>query len=56
MRSKARHKRLISNCLLAVFATALAGCANLGQPRYWGDCAIKGGVIGAFIGGGNYPG
>jgi len=28
----------------------------LSQPRYWGDCAIKGGVLGAFIGGGTAAG
>ncbi len=37
-------------------AIALGGCANLSQPRYWGDCAIKGGVIGPFIGGGTAAG
>jgi outer membrane protein OmpA-like peptidoglycan-associated protein len=56
MPTKPTYKLLISNCLLAVLATAMAGCANLGEPRYWGDCAIKGGVIGAFIGGGTAAG
>ncbi|MGO9056080.1 MAG: OmpA family protein [Candidatus Binataceae bacterium] len=56
MRSEPTHRFLISICLLALLAAALAGCANLGQPRYWGDCAIKGGVLGAFIGGGTAAG
>lgn len=46
----------ISKWILASLALALGGCANLNQPRYWGDCAIKGGVLGAFIGGGTAAG
>jgi len=56
MRSELTHRLRISKYLLAVLAVALAGCANLSQPRYWGDCAIKGGVLGAFIGGGTAAG
>ncbi len=56
MRSKLTHRLRISKCLLALLAVAIAGCANLSQPRYWGDCAIKGGVLGAFIGGGTAAG
>ncbi len=56
MRSKLTHRLRISKCLLALLAVTVAGCANLSQPRYWGDCAIKGGVLGAFIGGGTAAG
>jgi outer membrane protein OmpA-like peptidoglycan-associated protein len=55
MRSKLTYRLLISACLPALLAT-LGGCANLSQPRYWGDCAIGGGVLGAFIGGGTAAG
>jgi hypothetical protein len=54
MRSKLTHRLLISACLPALLA--LTGCANLAQPRSWGDCAIGGGVLGAFIGGGTAAG
>jgi outer membrane protein OmpA-like peptidoglycan-associated protein len=56
MRRRSLARVLISNSALVVLVTALAGCANFSQPRYWGDCAIKGGVIGAFIGGGTAAG
>jgi outer membrane protein OmpA-like peptidoglycan-associated protein len=56
MRSKVTHRLRISKWLLALLAMAIAGCTNLSQPRYWGDCAIKGGVLGAFIGGGTAAG
>jgi hypothetical protein len=54
MRGKLTHRLLISACLPALLA--LTGCANLAQPRSWGDCAIGGGVLGAFIGGGTAAG
>ena len=56
MRHRSWHKLLVSSSLLAFLAATLVGCANLSQPRYWGDCAIQGGVLGAFIGGGTAAG
>jgi outer membrane protein OmpA-like peptidoglycan-associated protein len=56
MRQKSWCKLLISNTVLAFVAVSMVGCANLSQPRVWGDCAIKGGVLGAFIGGGTAAG
>jgi outer membrane protein OmpA-like peptidoglycan-associated protein len=47
------HRLFILPVMLSI---ALAGCANLSQPRFWGDCAIGGGVLGAFIGGGTAAG
>ncbi len=44
MRHRSWHKLLFSSSLLAFLVATLAGCANLSQPRYWGDCAIGGGV------------
>jgi outer membrane protein OmpA-like peptidoglycan-associated protein len=56
MRRRSSWKLGISTCVLACLALALSGCANLSEPRSWGDCAIGGGVIGAFIGGGTAAG
>jgi hypothetical protein len=56
MRSKPGHSLQILKYLVALLAATLAGCANMSQPRYWGDCAIKGGVIGAFLAGGTAAG
>jgi outer membrane protein OmpA-like peptidoglycan-associated protein len=56
MQSKLTRRPLISACMAVFLAAGLTGCANLGQPRYWGDCAIGGGVLGAFIGGGTAAG
>ena len=52
MRRKSGHQLFSSKILFLAFLTTLAGCARISQPRVWGDCAIKGGVIGAFLGGG----
>ena len=60
-----RRKSWTGCLLLRIFAAltavvAVCGCANqmawLRQPREWGDCAIGGGVLGAFIGGGTGAG
>jgi outer membrane protein OmpA-like peptidoglycan-associated protein len=56
MRRKFWCRLLISNSVAAALAVSLVGCASMSQPRYWGDCAIKGGVIGAFVGGGTGAG
>ena len=53
MKAKFTRWFVVSSTLLTL---VLAGCADLNQPRYWGDCAIKGGVLGAFIGGGTAAG
>jgi outer membrane protein OmpA-like peptidoglycan-associated protein len=56
MRRRSSWRLRVSYCTLACLAVALSGCANFGQPREWGDCAIGGGVLGAFIGGGTAAG
>ncbi len=56
MRHRSLWRILNSGLPIVCLAAALSGCANFSQPRYWGDCAIAGGALGAFIGGGTAAG
>jgi outer membrane protein OmpA-like peptidoglycan-associated protein len=40
----------------AAMALLMSGCAGISQPRQWGDCAIAGGTLGAFLAGGGAGG